>query len=134
VGFNIIYVTIQTNEPCFITLTDNSLAFLTNMLVTRCSVCWIQNTDMFSPSDFAGLRTFQADKVGTEHIKGTQDGAGTRLATVTYDFLWRDLKLLFFSGFILTSFPSCRRPHLCRRFRFSFNRGVKLKGELLFVL
>jgi len=42
---------------------------------------------MYSPSDFAGLRTFEADNVGTEHIKGTQDGAGTRLATVTYDFL-----------------------------------------------
>jgi hypothetical protein len=42
---------------------------------------------MFSPPDFAELRIFQFDKVGTEHIKGTQDGAGTRLATVTYDFL-----------------------------------------------
>jgi len=54
-----------------------------------CSLRWIQNTDdMFSPPDFAGLRTFQADKVGAaEHIKGTRDGAGTRPATVTYDFL-----------------------------------------------
>jgi hypothetical protein len=42
---------------------------------------------MFSPPDFAGLRSFQAEKDGTEYIKGTQDDAGTRLATVTYDFL-----------------------------------------------
>jgi len=42
---------------------------------------------MFSPPDFPGLRTFQADEVGGEQIKGTQDGAGTRLATFTYDFL-----------------------------------------------
>jgi len=42
---------------------------------------------MFYTPDFAGLRKFQADKVGTDQIKGTEDGAGTRLASFTYDFL-----------------------------------------------
>jgi len=42
---------------------------------------------MFYPPDFAGLRKLQADKVGTEQVKGTGDGAGTRLPTITCDFL-----------------------------------------------
>jgi hypothetical protein len=37
------------------------------------------------------------------------------------------LKLLFFSGFILISFPSYRRPHPCRRILFFFKQRREIK-------
>ena len=50
---------------------------------------------MFYAPDFAALGKFQADKVATEQIKGTEDGAG-ETGDSHLCFLWPDFKITFF--------------------------------------
>lgn len=72
------------------------------------------------------LLWFLGNKAGTEHVKGTMDGTSMLKRRVTYDFLWPDFKITFYSALTLTFVSSWICPHPCRQIS-CFKRGVKLK-------